>query len=102
MSSLPRPRPVHSLTRVQGDAVLDVVCQSRVVTQAWDQLQAAEETGEGETEQEVARYDQALERLVELFAAAHGLDVSDTVLVGVLSRNLPADVFNRITPETAA
>lgn len=91
---------MQKITQPQGDAVLDVVCQCRVVSQAWEQSQAAEKTAEVEAEQEA--YHKALEGLTDFYVKANELGVDDSVLIGVLTRNLPGAVFASLTPKTAA
>lgn len=92
---------MQKLTTEQGDAVLDVVCQSRVVNQAWEQSQAAEEATAGETV-ETDTYQKALARLTNLVYRSKEMGVSESVLDGVLTRNLPSEVFSSLKPKTAA
>lgn len=92
---------MQKLNEKQGDAVCDVVCQSRVVSQAWDQFQAAEEAGEVQ-EMEETPYATSLARLSGLVCAGKELGVDESILVGVLTRNLPSAVLSSLYPKAAA
>lgn len=92
---------MQTITEAQGDAILDVVQECRVVTQAWDQHKAAQEAGEVE---EVAEdsYTKALHDLTDLYVQANQEGVADEILIPVLTKHLPDEVFNSLIPKAAA
>lgn len=92
---------MQPINHKQGDAILDVVCQARVVNQAWEQYEAAKEAGEVKKMEETP-YAKALARLSGLVCKTKELKVDESVIIGVLTRNLPNEVFSALMPKAAA
>lgn len=92
---------MQSIRPNQGDAILDLVEQCRVVSAAWDQSETSKRnrgaSAQGAQSKAVAEdseqsYRKAIEELTDYYVEANNLGVDDSVLIGVLAKNLPSDI----------